>query len=75
MQANEIRNKTIAEARADILAGLAGYDEKTLRIKKSLYRRYADIATAMYDNPVMEGVIRGNPDTFALYAINLFMYG
>lgn len=65
MQANEIRNKTIAEARADILAGLAGYDEKTLRIKKSLYRRYADIATAMYDNPVMEGVIRGNPDTFA----------
>jgi hypothetical protein len=58
--------KDIVERRAKLISGLSGPDERARRVRYNMYLRYGDLAIAIYKDPVKEGLIRGNPDTFAV---------
>ena len=58
--------KDIVERKIRILNGLSGNDGKTRQLRYNMYRRYGNIAEALYKDPVVEGLIRGNPNTFGV---------
>ena len=58
--------KDIVERKIRILNGLSGNDGKTKQLRYNIYRRYGNIAEALYKDPVVEGLIRGNPNTFGV---------
>lgn len=59
-------SKGIVERRVKLLNGLSGSDDRAKRIRYAMYSRYGDLAEALYKDPVKEGLIRGNPNTFGV---------